>query len=130
MTDDESLTAFQSGVPAARIADDYDDEPRSLAEWSGEHRLVLAILADAIAVHRLRALRARPAEAEATARLALRHHGRRGLAADISHRRRARPISGASTRWRGSQPTCSSPITDTDVSKRPSLRCGRGASGR
>ena len=51
MTNDESLTPFQSSAPAVRLADDHDYEPRSLAERSGEHRLVLAILADAIAVY-------------------------------------------------------------------------------
>ena len=121
MTDDESLSAFRVRAPSARLAGGY--EPRNLTERSGEHRLMLAILEDAVALwvkslsggavarHEVRGARtwlesrdrswpfafesvcdllgldsgyirrglriacARPAEA--AARLAVRHHGRR-----------------------------------------------------
>jgi hypothetical protein len=48
VTDYESLSAFRSRAPSARLAGGY--EPRSIAERSGEHRLMLAILEDAIAL--------------------------------------------------------------------------------
>ena len=49
MTDDEAVSAFQPGAPSsARLAGGY--EPRSPAERSGEHRLMLAILDDAVAI--------------------------------------------------------------------------------
>jgi hypothetical protein len=49
VTDAESLSALRSRAPSARLAGGY--EPRSPAELSGEHRLVLAILEDAIALY-------------------------------------------------------------------------------
>ena len=48
MTDDELLSTFQSRPPSYRLAG--GDEPRSPAQRSGEHRLMLAILADAVAL--------------------------------------------------------------------------------
>jgi hypothetical protein len=48
VTGDESLRAFWSGVPSARLAGGY--EPRTSAERSGEHRLMLAILEDAVVI--------------------------------------------------------------------------------
>jgi hypothetical protein len=48
MNDDETLSAFRPGASSARLIGGY--EPRSLAERSGEHRLMLAILEDAVAV--------------------------------------------------------------------------------
>jgi len=82
MTDDESLTALQSGEPSARIADDYDDGPRSLAERSGEHRLVLAILADAIAVY-----------VKSPSGGAVRKHEARGARAWLESRDRSSPFA-------------------------------------
>ena len=46
MTDDESLAAFQARAQSARLAG--INAPLNLAEHSGEHRLMLAILEDAI----------------------------------------------------------------------------------
>ena len=46
---DESLSAFRSRAPSAHVAGRY--EPRSPAELSGEHRLMLAILEDAVALY-------------------------------------------------------------------------------
>jgi hypothetical protein len=48
VTDDESLSAVQSRAPSA-LAGGYG--PRSPAELSGEHRLMLAILEDAVALY-------------------------------------------------------------------------------
>ena len=49
MTDDESLSALRSRALSVRLAGGY--EPRSPAELSGEHRLMLAILEDAVALY-------------------------------------------------------------------------------
>jgi hypothetical protein len=49
MIDDESLAAFRLRVPPARLAGGYG--PRSPAELTGEHRLMLAILEDAVVLY-------------------------------------------------------------------------------
>jgi hypothetical protein len=46
--DEESLSAVRSHAPLVRVADGY--ARRSSAELSGEHRLMLAILEDAVAI--------------------------------------------------------------------------------
>jgi hypothetical protein len=46
--DEESLSAFRSDAPLVGLAGDY--ARRSPAELSGEHRLMLAILEDAVAI--------------------------------------------------------------------------------
>jgi hypothetical protein len=48
VTDAEFLAGFQSRVPSSRLAG--GQEPRSRAELSGTHRLMLAILDDAVAL--------------------------------------------------------------------------------
>jgi hypothetical protein len=49
VTGDESLRSFRSRLPSARLVGGY--EPGSAAALSGEHRLVLAILEDALALY-------------------------------------------------------------------------------
>ena len=49
MSDNASLAAVQSHAASPRLADDY--ELRSASALSGEHRLMLAILADAVLVY-------------------------------------------------------------------------------